>query len=162
MVGDKAVVTKQGLNILASFQKSALKKASTVICSDQSNKDLYNKELTGKIICLPQTIGSTTGGMILHTIADIGIGPKALLFSKEKNLIAFPVGDYNWRNNKSPKFGKVYTINLDDGFILRGDIKHSSDIERMLFMDDVLYGVSETNVSAHNINTIEELNRIDI
>lgn len=57
----KSVVTKQGLNILASFQKSALKKASTVICSDQSNKDLYNKELTGKIICLPQTIGSTTG-----------------------------------------------------------------------------------------------------
>ena len=39
---DKAVVTKQGLNILASFQKRALKKASTVICSDQSNKDLYN------------------------------------------------------------------------------------------------------------------------
>ena len=35
---DKAVVTKQGLNILASFQKSALKKASTVICSDQSTK----------------------------------------------------------------------------------------------------------------------------
>ena len=85
---DKAVVTKQGLNILASFQKSALKKASTVICSDQSNKDLYNKELTGKIICLPQTIGSTTGGMILHTIADMGIGPKALLFSKKIDPLA--------------------------------------------------------------------------
>ena len=85
---DKAVVTKQGLNILASFQKSALKKASTVICSDQSNKDLYNKELTGKIICLPQTIGSTTGGMVLHTIADMGIGPKALLFSKKIDPLA--------------------------------------------------------------------------
>lgn len=84
----KSVVTKQGLNILASFQKSALKKASTVICSDQSNKDLYNKELTGKIICLPQTIGSTTGGMILHTIADMGIGPKALLFSKKIDPLA--------------------------------------------------------------------------
>ena len=85
---DKAVVTKQGLNILASFQKSALKKASTVICSDQSNKELYNKELTGKIICLPQTIGSTTGGLILHTIADMGIGPKALLFSKKIDPLA--------------------------------------------------------------------------
>lgn len=84
----KSVVTKQGLNILASFQKSALKKASTVICSDQSNKDLYNKELTGKIICLPQTIGSTTGGMVLHTIADMGIGPKALLFSKKIDPLA--------------------------------------------------------------------------
>ena len=84
----KSVVTKQGLNILASFQKSALKKASTVICSDQSNKDLYNKELTGKIICLPQTIGSTTGGMVLHTIADMGIAPKALLFSKKIDPLA--------------------------------------------------------------------------
>ena len=84
----KSVVTKQGLNILASFQKSALKKASIVICSDQSNKDLYNKELTGKIICLPQTIGSTTGGMVLHTIADMGIGPKALLFSKQIDPLA--------------------------------------------------------------------------
>ena len=85
---DKAVVTKQGLNVLASFQKSALKKASTVICSDQSNKELYNKELTGKIICLPQTIGSTTGGMILHSIADMGIAPKALLFSKKIDPLA--------------------------------------------------------------------------
>ena len=51
-------------------------------------KDLYNKELTGKIICLPQTIGSTTGGMILHTIADMGIGPKALLFSKKIDPLA--------------------------------------------------------------------------
>ena len=84
----KSVVTKQGLNILASFQKSALKKASTVICSDQSNKDLYNKELTGKIICLPQTIGSTTGGMVLHTIADMRIAPKALLFSKKIDPLA--------------------------------------------------------------------------
>lgn len=87
---------------------------------------------------------------------------KALLFSKEKNLIAFPVGDYSWRNNKSPKFGKVYTVNLDDGFILRGDIKHSSDVERMLFMDDVLYGVSSTQVSAHDINNVSELNKIEI
>lgn len=90
---------------------------------------------------------------------------KALLFSKEKNLLAFSVGDYNFtynsKNNKS-KIGKVYTINLSNGFTLRGEITHSSDVNRMLFMDDVLYGVSESNVSAHDINTIEELNRIDI
>ncbi len=58
----EAVVTHSGLNILASFQKSVLAKSKTLICSDQNNKDLFGKNLTGKIICLPQTIGSTTGG----------------------------------------------------------------------------------------------------
>lgn len=84
----EAVVTKEGLNILASFQKSALKKSKNVICSDQNNKDLYNKNLTNKIICLPQTIGSTTGGMVLQAIAELGIGPSAMLFSEHIDSLA--------------------------------------------------------------------------
>ena len=82
---------------------------------------------------------------------------KSLLFSKERTLIAFSVGNY-----RTDKVGKVFTIDLEKVFVLRGDIKHNSDVARMLYMDDVLYGVSETNVSAHNINTVEELNRIDL
>lgn len=84
----EAVVTHQGLNILASFQKSALKKAKRVICSDQNNADLYNKDLTGKIICLPKTIGSTTGGMVLQTVTKMGIGPLAMLFSEHIDSLA--------------------------------------------------------------------------
>jgi len=82
---------------------------------------------------------------------------KSLLFSKEKDLIAFSSGNY-----RSDKAGKVYTINLEDGFTLRGEIKHASDVNRMLYMDDILYGVSDKNVSAHDINSIKELNKIDI
>jgi len=82
---------------------------------------------------------------------------KSLLFSKERNLIAFSVGNY-----RTDKVGKVFTVDLEKGFTLRGEIKHDSDVARMLYMDNVLYGVSETNVSAHDINTVEELNRIDI
>mgnify|MGYP006276980631 CR=1 FL=1 len=77
----EAIVSRQGLNILAAFQKSVLKKSDKLICADQNNEDLYNKELTGKILCLPQAIGSTTGGMVLETVAQTGIGPKALLFA---------------------------------------------------------------------------------
>jgi len=84
----EAVVTHEGLNILATFQKSALKKAKKVISSDQNNKELYNKELTDKIICLPKTIGSTTGGMVLESIAKLGIGPKAMLFSEHIDSLA--------------------------------------------------------------------------
>ena len=82
---------------------------------------------------------------------------KSLLFSKDKDLIAFSSGNY-----RESKVGKVYTVNLEDGFTLRGEIKHTSDVNRMLYMDDILYGVSDKNVSAHDINSVKELNKIEI
>ena len=83
-----AVVSRQGVNTLASFQKSALKKAPKVICSDQNNPDIYNKNLTGKVLCLPQTIGSTTGGMVLYSVCALGIAPCAMLFSQPIDSLA--------------------------------------------------------------------------
>ena len=86
---------------------------------------------------------------------------KSLLFSKEKNLIAFAVGKYG--KNNGNKFGNVYTITLDKGFELRGEITHeNADVRRMLYMDENLYGVSERNVSAHNINNVQLINKIKI
>jgi len=85
----EAVVTKQGFNVLATYQKSLLKKSSkTIIGSDQNNPDVFGKALTAKILCLPQTIGSTTGGMLLQAAADIGLSPAAFLFSKEIDSLA--------------------------------------------------------------------------
>ena len=85
----EAVVTKYGFNVLATYQKSLLKKSSkSIIGSDQNNPDVFGKALTGKIICLPQTIGSTTGGMLLQAAADIGLSPAAFLFSKEIDSLA--------------------------------------------------------------------------
>ncbi|MDR3643502.1 MAG: DUF126 domain-containing protein [Clostridia bacterium] len=83
-----ALVTHGGLNILASFQKSALAKAKTLVCSDQNNPELFKKNMTGKIICLPQTIGSTTGGMVLQAVAKMGIAPSAFLFADEIDPLA--------------------------------------------------------------------------
>ena len=37
----EAVVSKQGVNTLATFQKSALKNAKEVLVSDQNNPDIY-------------------------------------------------------------------------------------------------------------------------
>ncbi len=88
IIEGNCLVTHQGLNVLASFQKSVLKNAKTVICSDQNNSELYGKNLTGKIICLPKTIGSTTGGMVLETVSKMGIGPSALLFSEHIDSLA--------------------------------------------------------------------------
>jgi predicted aconitase with swiveling domain len=87
-VQGQSVVSRQGVNLLASFQKSLLRKAKTVICSDQNNPDLFGKVLTGKILCLPQTIGSTTGGLVLEAAADLGLQPLALLFSGHIDSLA--------------------------------------------------------------------------
>ncbi len=63
------VVSRRGMNTLASFQKGALADKKSIVCSDQNNPDLYDKVLTGRAVCLPKTIGSTTGGMVLQTVA---------------------------------------------------------------------------------------------
>ena len=77
----EAIVSRQGVNTLATFQKSALKNAKQVIASDQNNPDIYKKNLTGKILCLPKTIGSTTGGLVIQTVCSMKINPSAMLFS---------------------------------------------------------------------------------
>lgn len=84
----EAVVSHQGLNTLASFQKAALKKScKDIIVSDQNNPDLYGKGVTGKALCLPKTIGSTTGGMVIQTVANRHIAPAAFLFRDRKSVV---------------------------------------------------------------------------
>lgn len=87
LVGE-AIVSHQGVNTLATFQKSALKNAKQIIASDQNNKDIFQQNITGKIMCLPTTIGSTTGGMVLQTVCSMGINPSAFLFSQTIDTLA--------------------------------------------------------------------------
>lgn len=84
----EAVVSHQGVNTLATFQKSALAKADKVIVADQNNPDIFGKNITGKALCLPQTIGSTTGGMVIQVICSMGINPACLLFSEHIDSLA--------------------------------------------------------------------------
>jgi predicted aconitase with swiveling domain len=62
--------------------------SKNAVCSDQNNPDLYKKDMAGKIICLPQTIGSTTGGLVLMTVCSVGSQPKALLFANHIDSLA--------------------------------------------------------------------------
>lgn len=84
----EAVVSRQGVNTLATFQKSALKNAKEVIASDQNNPDIFGKNITGKALCLPITIGSTTGGLVIQTICAMNINPAAFLFSEHIDSLA--------------------------------------------------------------------------
>jgi len=84
----EAVVSRQGFNTLASFQKGLMAGDKEAKCSDQNNPDIYGKPLAGKALCLPQTIGSTTGGMVLYCAADMGLAPACLLFAKPIDSLA--------------------------------------------------------------------------
>ena len=84
----EAVVSHQGVNTLATFQKSALKNAKQVYASDQNNPDIFEKNITGKALCLPITIGSTTGGLVIQTVCAMKINPAAFLFSEHIDSLA--------------------------------------------------------------------------
>lgn len=84
----EALVTKKGFNTLASFQKALMFGDKEARCSDQNNPDLYGKPMRGKALCLPQTIGSTTGGMVLYCAATMNRQPACLLFSQPIDSLA--------------------------------------------------------------------------
>lgn len=84
----EALVTRQGFNTLASFQKSLMFGDKQAKNSDQNNPDLYKKPMAGKALCLPQTIGSTTGGMVIYTACRMGRQPACLLFSEKIDSLA--------------------------------------------------------------------------
>ena len=84
----EAVVSHGGLNTLASFQKALQFGDKKATCGDQNNPDLYNKELAGKALCLPQTIGSTTGGLVLYCACAMGRQPACMLFSQPIDSLA--------------------------------------------------------------------------
>lgn len=84
----EALVSHGGFNTLASYQTPMLTGDKKVKCSDQNNPDLYQKSLLGKALCLPETIGSTTGGMALYTVCATGKQPACMLFSKHIDSLA--------------------------------------------------------------------------
>ena len=84
----EAVVSHGGLNTLASFQKALQFGDKKATCGDQNNPDLYGKQMAGKALCLPQTIGSTTGGLVLYCACSMGRQPACMLFSNPIDSLA--------------------------------------------------------------------------
>ena len=104
---------------------------------------------------------------------------KAFLFDKEKNLLVIPVGDY------SKESAYVFDISVEGGIELKGTITHDLEVEpeeeydpwdddyyymgnygnsikRTLYIEDVLYTVSDNMVKMNDLETLEEINSITI
>ena len=84
----QADVSHGGLNTLASFQGALQFGDKKATCGDQNNPDLYNKPMAGMALCLPQTIGSTTGGLVLYAACAMERQPACMLFSKPIDSLA--------------------------------------------------------------------------
>ena len=87
-VSAEAVVTKQGFNTLASFQMALQFGDKKVKCGDQNNHDIHGKPMIGTALCLPQTIGSTTGGLVLYCACAMQKNPACMLFSNHIDSLA--------------------------------------------------------------------------
>ena len=87
-VSAAAVVSHGGFNTLASLQGALQFGDKKATCGDQNNPDLHGKELAGKAVCLPMTIGSTTGGLVLYCACAMGRQPACMLFSQPIDSLA--------------------------------------------------------------------------
>lgn len=84
----EAVVSKQGFNTLASFQKALQFGDKNATCGDQNNDELYGKQLAHKALCLSRTIGSTTGGLVIYGACSMKRNPACMLFSEPIDSLA--------------------------------------------------------------------------
>jgi|GEM_PF-6414 len=108
-----ALVSHSGFNSLASFYKAILGTDKIAVSGDHDS-DLYGKTLTGKALCIPGSIGSTSAGATWDLIARRNMAPAIILFSGKVDSLAaagLTLADI-WAENR------VYTIDcLGDDFL---------------------------------------------
>ena len=119
-VTGRLLVSHYGLNVLASYSGVLTNPSAPAVCIDADNKDLYNKDLAGVILCIPQVIGSTTAGMLIQTIAALKKHPKAIIFANPIDSLALSgvlLADI-WENTKIvavDRLGEAFLDEVKDG-----------------------------------------------
>ncbi len=84
----EATVSHQPFNTTASyFDNMFAGVTDSAPCTDSDNKELFRKDIANCIMCTSQTIGSTFGGAAIMGVAEIGVGPQAMLFSRHIDSI---------------------------------------------------------------------------
>jgi inhibitor of cysteine peptidase len=104
---------------------------------------------------------------------------KALLFSKDKNLLAFPITvteQAAGKNNQNGAIGEpnfigayIYNVDLTNGFNLKGKLTHMNSfnmknkdynwdgtISRVLYIKDTIYTISNSTIKANALNDLKE------
>lgn len=99
-----ALVTHTGFNTLASLKSVGSFLNPKSLIEDQNNPELYGKCIASAALCLPETIGSTTGGMVIFSVCSLEKGPACMLFSKPADplAVAGAVLTANWTDHPMP------------------------------------------------------------
>lgn len=79
----KAIVTRHDVMPTKAFSFSAENKSKKLICKDKANRDIYKKNLTGKVFVLPSFSSFGTNSMVLLSICKKKIAPKCFLFCEK-------------------------------------------------------------------------------
>ncbi len=87
-VEDTAEVSHYGFSTSAVYIEVVFKDSNSGVCKDGDNKELYGHDLSGKIVCTPQTIGSSSGACMFMSICEKNIQPKAFLFANHIDSLA--------------------------------------------------------------------------
>ena len=100
-----------------------------------------------------------------NTNSELIYNHKALLYSKEKNIIAFPLTTYT--RGKVNTRAAIYEISLEKGFILKGEIaneKYESGqrVERIVYANDAYYTLSSKLIKAADMKTLKVIKEIEI
>lgn len=135
-----------------------------------------------------EKFNETIGGR--GTESSLLYNHRALLFDRERDIIAFPVTVVEERRESGNgdredffMFGEfvfqgayIYGLDLEEGFDLRGKITHLSEadyrsagqywydsdknIERILFIRDALYTLSNSEIRASDFASLQKLNNL--
>lgn len=104
---------------------------------------------------------------------------KAFLFDKSRQLLALPVSiNLGWVSEDGDIYRSmsywqgayIFDLSLEQGFTLEGNITHhhadqfegSLEVKRILYIDNVLYTVSDMLVKMNDLETLAEVNEIEL
>ncbi len=96
-----AAVTQTGFNATATYVEVILGGSKSGVSKDHDS-NLYDMDLSGKILCVPKTIGSTAAACAYMAAVEAGIAPKAMLFAEPIDSIAACglIMAYYWSNQE--------------------------------------------------------------
>ena len=99
------------------------------------------------------------------TYSELLYNHKALLFSKDKNIIAFPISITGEDYEVTFQGAIVYGLSLENGFEEKGRITNiendinkyypRNSIQRIIYINDTLYTLSRNLIKATDMNTME-------
>jgi predicted aconitase with swiveling domain len=76
-----AEVSRVGFNTCAAYVDLLITGIGSGVCHDRHSPDLYGRSLVDSILCIPQTVGSSSSVPLLMILSENRLAPKAMLFA---------------------------------------------------------------------------------